>query len=325
MKLRKQYLFVKQKEKHQLNLISLCFMLLLFFTTSGFSQDSIPEKKDLTEEAELKFQTYFFKALSEKAIGNYKKAISNLESCNQILQNETAVFFEFSKNYLELNNTLLAKEYINRALENDPENLWMLKHLVKIHQRDNNLIEAIRVQKKMVRQYPKEREDLVLLYVYHRNYDEAISLMNQMENESGLSARLKKVRTQLQNSKTRDKPKVLSDSASLEQAFETNKTYSVLEKLLRLFENTPEKLMIYSNQGLELFPAQPLVYLMNGKANNQNKNYQKALNILNIGIDFVIEEKMEAAFYNEMAKAYKGLGMSKEEQDYLQKAKKIKK
>lgn len=325
MEIRKRYADVKQKEEHLLKVISLCFIVLLFSASTVFAQDSIPEKKDLNEEAELRFQTYFFQALSEKAIGNHKKAISNLERCNQILQNETAVYFEFSKNYLELNNTLLAKEYINRALANDADNLWMLKHLVKIYQRDNQLDEAIRVQKRIVMDHPNEREALVRLYVYHRNYDDAIALMNQMEEENGLSASLKKVRVQLQRSKTREKPRVLSDNASLEQTFETNKSYPVLEKLLRLFENNPEKLMKYSNQGLELFPAQPLVYLMNGKANNHVKNHKKALAVLNIGIDFVIEEKMEAAFYSEISKAYKGLGMDKEAQDYLQKAKKIKK
>ena len=97
----------RQFRNYKLALFSLFFILI---SLNSFSQDSIPEKKDLTEEAELKFQQYFFRALSQKSIGNFLKAIENLESCNQILEENSAVFFEFSKNYLSLNKTLLAKE-----------------------------------------------------------------------------------------------------------------------------------------------------------------------------------------------------------------------
>jgi tetratricopeptide (TPR) repeat protein len=98
---------------YKLVLFSFCFA---FFSLQAFSQDSIPIAKDSTEEKELNFQQFFFKALSEKSIGNFQKAIENLESCHQILTNNVAVFFEFSKNYLLLQKTQLAKEYIDRAL-----------------------------------------------------------------------------------------------------------------------------------------------------------------------------------------------------------------
>ena len=63
---------------------------------------------------------------------------------------------------------------------------------------------------------------------------------------------------------------------------------------------------------------------MKAKGLIYQKNYKKALTTLQNGIDFVIEDKMEADFYNEMAKSYKGLGNSKEEKKYQEKSKKIK-
>ena len=86
------------KNKMKNNKIILFTLFFILQHSFSFSQDSIPENIDLTEEAELKFQQYFFKALSEKAIGNYQKAIENLESCNQLLENDIAVFFEFLNN-----------------------------------------------------------------------------------------------------------------------------------------------------------------------------------------------------------------------------------
>ena len=70
---------------------------LLFFLISlkSYTQDSLPVAIDFTEEKELKFQQFFFTALSQKSIGNYQKAIENLESCNQILLNNKSVFLSF--------------------------------------------------------------------------------------------------------------------------------------------------------------------------------------------------------------------------------------
>ena len=167
-----------------INYFILSLVFLFIFPLKIVSQDSIPEKKDLTEEAELKFQQFFFKALSEKAIGNHSKAIENLESCNEILEENEVVFFEFSKNYLELNNPFLAKEYINRALEKDPNNIWMLKHLVKINVKDKNYNDAINIQNKLVVLNPKERDYLVRLFFYNREYKKALDLINTLDNEN---------------------------------------------------------------------------------------------------------------------------------------------
>lgn len=317
----------KSRKERQFNYIKLALFYLCFilFSFNSFSQDSIPEKEDLTEEAELKFQQFFFKAMSQKSIGNYQKAIENLENCNQLLANDVAVFFEFSKNYLLLNNNLLAKEYINRALAKETNNLWMLKHLVKVHQKENNLTEAIDVQQKIVVEHPKERAFLVRLYMYDRQYGEAISLMHVLEKENALSSYLKRLKASLENRKqSKQKTNSGTDFNSLVNQFNSDKSYKILEKILNLSKDNLSELLTYSEEGITLFPAQPFVYLMKAKALTYQKNYKKALTTLQNGIDFVIEDKMEADFYIEMSKAYKGLGKLKEQNKYQQKAIKLK-
>ena len=302
-------------------LYSLFFIL---FSINSFSQDSIPMSEDLTEEKELKFQQFFFKALSEKSIGNHQKAIENLESCNQHLENNATVFFEFSKNYLQLNKTLLAKEYLNSALLEEPNNVWMLKHLVKIHEKDNALSKAIAIQKKIVAINLKEREYLVRLYLRNRNYKKAISLMNFMEQDNALSSVFKKVKDKLENRKQKTVKKIeeQKDFVSLKVQFKNNKSYAILKQILSQPENTVEELLKYSEEGIALFPAQPFVYLTKGKALNNQKKYKKALLSLQDGIDFVIEDKMEMVFYKEMAISYRGLGDFKNEKKFIEKSKK---
>ena len=313
--------------KNEISLFKfLLFFIFLFFCTNHlFSQDSIPEKKDLTEEKTMQFQEFFFKALSEKSIENYQKAIENLESCNQILENQVAVFFEFSKNYLFLNNTALAKEYIERALLKESKNLWMLKHLVSIHERDLNFSEALKIQEKIVAINPKQRESLVRLYFLNNQFKEVLSLLDVLEVEGSISSDLKLFRDRLKKSKQPEiKEVILTDFDGLKLQFKTDKSYKILEEILQKSETTPDSLLKYSNEGIALFPSQPFLYLQNGKALNHLKEFKKALLSLKSGLDFVIDEKMEAVFYDEIARAYNGLGNTVEEKKYLQKATNLK-
>ncbi|MFC4268214.1 tetratricopeptide repeat protein [Polaribacter marinivivus] len=305
--------------------MALFYLFFILFSLKTVSQDSIPEQKDLTEEAELKFQQYFFKALSQKSIGNYSKAIENLEDCNQILQENTAVFFEFSKNYLALNKTLLAKEYINRALVKKPDNIWMLKHLVEIYVKERNYSKAIDVQQKVITQNPKEKEYLVRLFLYNREYKKAVDLMNALENDKALSTSLKMLKQSLEARKNISvKTESPNDVSTLKKSFENEKSYKTLEKILKLSNDNINDLLKYSKLGIELYPSQSFVYLINGKALNMQKEYKNALLILQNGIDFVIEDNMEIDFYKEIAKAYKGLGNIDQENKYIKKAKQLK-
>lgn len=315
----------KRKENHFFYLKWALFSLLFFLISSkSVCQDSLPIVKDTLKEKELNFQPFFFKALSEKAIGNHQKAIENLESCNQLIPNNIAVFFEFSKNYLKLNKTFIAKEYINRALLKDPNNIWMLKHLVKICVKENDIEEAINVQQKLVAINLKEREHLVKLYLQNNDSKKAIALMNLMEREKVLSAKFRKLKNNLENQKKQtvtEEKKVIS--GSLKEQFKNNKSFAILKRILTDSKTNIEEQLKYAETGILYFPAQPFVYLVKGKALNYQKKYKKALLSLQNGIDFVIEDEMEADFYKEMAVAYKGLNDFENEKKCIEKSKKI--
>ena len=301
---------------------SLFSLLFLLISLKSYTQDSLAVAVDFTEEKELKFQQFFFTALSQKSIGNYQKAIENLESCNQILPNNKSVFFEFSKNYLYLNNTLLAKEYINRAIIQDSKNIWMQKHLVKVFEKENNFFEAIKIQQKIIVLNPKENKNLVLLYLKNRDYKKALSFIKTLEEDNLLSSDLKKIKERLEKTNYSETQKV-KVSKDIYKRFETEKTYPILKQILLDTKEKPRLLLKYSKEGIALFPAQPFVYLINGSTLNVNREFKKALEILQNGIDFVIEDAMEALFYKEMALAYKGLNNKVEERRYMEKFRKL--
>ena len=302
-----------------------CFGLLCApFLLSA--QDSIAVQ-DLEEEKQLKFQKYFFKALSEKSIKNYEKALENLEMCNEILPNDTSVFFEFSKNYFLQKKNVDAQFYINKALEKDPQNIWMLSHLVEIFKANRDYPSAIEVQKKIILQNPKKKEELVRLYYFNREYAEAISLMDELEKGPGLSRNLKSLKKSLQYRKGPALKKEVEDVKTMVANFEGGvKSFTSLKKLLET--SLKEDVSVfhkYSEKAVDLFPAQPYAYMVRGKSLQIQNKLQQSIRILESGIDFVIDNpELEAQFYEIMAKAYDGLGNATKAQEFRNRAKKLK-
>ena len=81
-----------------------------------------------------------------------------------------------------------------------------------------------------------------------------------------------------------------------------------------------EMLHVDCENALELYPAQPLLYRLNGFALNKLKKYNEAIDVLTIGIDFVIDNnEMEADFYKQFSIAYDKLGNKSDALKYKQK------
>lgn len=75
-----------------------------------------------------------------------------------------------------------------------------------------------------------------------------------------------------------------------------------------------------SEDGLGTFPAQALLYLLNGVANNGLDNPDTAIDSLEMGLDFILDDpKMERDFYDQLQKAYNQKGNSKKADEYARK------
>ena len=290
------------------------FLIFFFWNSSiGFSQDSIPVSPNLKEDNFLKFQDYFFKALGQKAIFNYSIAIENLEKCNELKPNDISVLFELSKNYLLLKRFLEAEEFANQALKNEPKNYWVLQHLSKIYLSSNNIKNAINIQEKLAKINPKEREKLVYLYFQNNQIEDAKKLLETLENEDQLTSDLVQFKKRFLNKTVNYSTKKATTFEELIATFDSDKSFETLRKIVTLPTINNKQLLFYTNKGVELFPAQAFIYLMNAKALNKNKKYNKAIEQLNNGIDFVIDNKnLEADFYDELAISYTALGNEKE-------------
>ncbi|WGD35730.1 tetratricopeptide repeat protein [Olleya sp. YS] len=89
---------------------------------------------------------------------------------------------------------------------------------------------------------------------------------------------------------------------------------------LQQFEEAERK----SDQGLEVFPSQPVLYLANGVALNYLNRPKEAIDSLEMGLDYIIEDtKMEIDFYKQLAKAYTATNNFSKAKTFSDKAKKL--
>jgi len=288
------------------------------------------QKNNSDEENNLKFQTNFFEALKQKAIKNYSKAIISLEKCYEIDTTNYAVNFELSKNNFLLKNHNEAHIFIDKALEKEPNNIYLLKHKITIYNTQRDLKNAIELQKKLIQIEPHYSDELVLLYIRNKNFDKAKKLIDEIEKNALSTTRIKGFKSYLNNKKT-DSLKDNNEQApvknrnieTLKKKYTEKRDFNVLKELLimELTNDLFEFVYDDSKEGLEIFPAQPFLYKMNGLALNKLGKYNEAISVLTIGIDFVIDNNiMEADFYNQLSISHEGLNNKSKALEYKQKA-----
>jgi len=96
--------------------------------------------------------------------------------------------------------------------------------------------------------------------------------------------------------------------------------------LLQLELSKYEEALKLSKTALEIFPVQPILYLIRGAALNKQQAFREAEGILTFGLDYVIDNKiMTVDFYEQLSIAYSGLGNAQKTQDFLEMANQLKK
>lgn len=294
------------------------FILAIFcFSIVTFSQE-IDEGMTLLKDSDdnrIKFENHFYEALKYKAIGNYSRAIVELENCQQLFPEEHSLAFEFSKNYFALGQLEEGVLYIEKALQNDPDNYWYLEHAKTIYIKQYNYNKAISAQEQIVLLRPEKKVDLVRLFIRASELDKASLLLDELKSQGVTSTRLQNYQKMIVrlSSKPNSKEVVESKTETIEELkekFKADKQFDVLKKILEFeLSNLNEKELIkYCEEGLELFPAQPFVYLMQGRSFNFGEKYNDAIDVLMSGIDFIVDDKlMESNFYEQLAISYDGL------------------
>ncbi|RYH76164.1 tetratricopeptide repeat protein [Flavobacteriaceae bacterium 144Ye] len=430
--------------KYNTYIVAILFGLFFIPQTSIAQVDFNKRPDDDLGNVEDAYQELFFEALKQKGIENYQRAVDALLKCIKIDDSDAALYFELGKNYNKLKNFGAAEDALRKAISKSPENEWYMDELYDVYIQQNDVDKAVKTVKQLVKYHPDYKEDLAGLYIKAEKYKDAIKLLDELDEEFGISENRDYMRNQIYNITGNDDDRIenledrvknnpqnednylklvyrYSEIGDTKKAFDTaqrlleinpesqlvhlalykfylndndtqnainsmkivltsasinpeaktkvfndfvefvskhpeyesqlvdvtalvdndkskktllelgqyylksgDKTkalsyyeealkqepsnYNIIKDvlLLQLELNQNDKVVVKSNQALELYPAQPIFYLINGVANNKLKQPKQAIESLETGLDYIIDDpKMEADFYTQLSTAYK--------------------
>ncbi|WP_282030240.1 tetratricopeptide repeat protein [Winogradskyella eximia] len=136
---------------------------------------------------EDEFQEYFFEALKQKGIENYDRALDALHKCLNLNSKLPVIYFELGKNYNKLKNFGAAEENLKKAIEMQPDNVWFLDELYDVYFQQDDIKNALKTIKQLVKYHPDYKEDLAALYVREEKYKQALDILDELDAEFGLS------------------------------------------------------------------------------------------------------------------------------------------
>lgn len=270
------------------------------------------------EEYTDKFQDLFFEALKQKSIQNYDRAINLFIECKLLQKQDATIDHELAKTYLADKNALAAQKSALEAVAAEPDNYWFLNTLVTVLEELNNPIERIKEQIPFANQ--KLQQNLALIYYKQEKYADSKKILNGIANKSFKNQLLSKIE---------DTTKANKRSSTIEEDIVSEKVVSEnpAEVLKIEFETLIaskefKKLQIKAADAVERYPLQPYFYYAYGVALNNTGNANKAIEVLQSGLDFLFEPTLlTTSIYKELADAYTKLGNASKANEYLSKLK----
>ena len=176
------------------NILHITIFLGIFFQSiTTFSQE---EPEDIALETS-EFQVAFYESLREKGIENYDKAITALQKCLSLEPNNPVVHFELGKNYLYQKDYKNANDSFEKATQLDPNNRWYWVGLYDVFYATRDYTNAIVIMKKLIEFKKEYKEDLVPLYMFTQQYDEALKLIDELTETVGKTEIREQFRSQI--------------------------------------------------------------------------------------------------------------------------------
>lgn len=264
-----------------------------------------------------------------KITGNTEGAIENLEQKIDNNPKNEKEYLNLIFLYSEQGNTEKAFDAAKNLLQNNPKSELVHLALYKFYLDEGNATEAIKSMKIVFTSEEVDKEtkykvlgDFIQFVNENPKYETDLAeIVNQFSIEN---SRVYEKLGDYYASKNRKEDALNAYEKGIAKDPDN---YNLLRNTL-LFQidfKKYEAAAKLSSEGLEIFPAQALLYLLNGVANNGLQKSDVAIVSLESGLDFILEDpKMERDFYQQLSLAYTTKNDSKKAKMYLDKANDIK-
>ena len=283
--------------------------------------DELDENFGITSEREqLRNNIY-------KITGQQDVLIDNLETQKTINPEDEANYLKLIYRYSENNQPEKAFETAEELLKLNPNSQLVHLALYKFYIQKNELDLAVKSMKIVVNSAKidatskrKVLNDFVSFVAQNPQYEpdliEATSLVTDPSNAVDLGNYY---------FKKGDKSKALEYYFKAYQ--NNNQDFTLIKQiiLIQIDLSDYKNALDLSDKAIEIYPAQPILYLLNGVSLNALNRYQEAIDTLEIGVDYLIEDvRMEKDFYNQLSKAFNGLNNLEKANTFKEKANKLK-
>ncbi len=232
--------------------------------------------------------------------------------------------------------------------------------LIYMYSQSNQEEKALEIAQKLEKEIPTSDWAQVSLFKFHLNNNEgdnAVKAMNLVFPSKKIDSKIKHRMLNEFLIFTKNNPKYETDLDKALSYFDNDKEVRVAKEIGKFYyaksewgkaikylgmhlKNTPDDVEMQllllqadtesqqfgdlakkADDLTQLFPTQPQFYYYAGLANNQLKNFKKAVTFLESGLDFVVEDvALEINFNIQLGEAYSGLGDANKKEKYFTKA-----
>lgn len=195
--------------------LKITFLLVLFSSTQTLFAQTNPEDIALVND---EFQEAYYESLKLKGIESYDRAIVELEKCLKLQPENAIVYHEIGKNYFFKNEYVNAEEAFLKATQIEAKNKWYWIDLYEVYYETKNYNQGIIILQKIIPLDKNYKEDLTSLYMYTRQFDKALLLINELDQTEGKTERRNQYRADInaQNGMS------AGNKSDLEKAIEQN-------------------------------------------------------------------------------------------------------
>ena len=177
----------------------ICLLVGIVFTTDAlWAQGNIDFNKTPDDDlgnVDDAYQENFFEALKQKGIENYERAVDALQECLKLDDTKPVIYYELGKNYNQLKQWDAAEQNLKKAISMQPDNEWFLDELYDVYHKQDDIHNAIKTLKQLIKYHPDYKQDLATLYIKQEKFDEALQLLDELDRQLGRD----EVRSEMRN------------------------------------------------------------------------------------------------------------------------------
>ena len=231
-------------------------ILFIIFSFPLSAQKRVKDKDN-------KFTYLYSDALKYKFDGNLEEAAALFKECLQLKPESSASLYQLSIIYFRQKKFDFSYESINQALNLVPDNEWYLlqkAELAKVLGYDDEFTEVYEKLNKYFPDNPEYAYKLALIYYKQNKYDEAIKLLNAIENTTGVVENISFLKNNIFYKQQRY-DLLLAELKKLVSVFPDSVKYvDMLAKYYSSMRQSNKALLTYQN-ALKTFPGNKRLFL----------------------------------------------------------------